>query len=193
MMERSLEKKELFSNRALVKLIVPLLIEQTLAVAVGMADVMMIASAGEAAVSGVSLVDMIGVIMINIFSALATGGAVICAQMVGAGQKEKAKDTAGQLFLLCLVISGVVAALCLALRVPILRLFFGSIEDDVMQSAITYFAITALSYPFLALYNACAAVYRAGAYYAPLHRSVRHIFSLPTAYPWTNPQRRLCP
>lgn len=160
-MEKSLEKKELFSNKALTKLIVPLLIEQTLAVAVGMVDVMMIAFAGEAAVSGVSLVDMIGVIMINVFSALATGGAVICAQLVGAGKKDNARDAAGQLCLLCVLISGAVTALCLLLRVPILRLFFGSIEDDVMQSAITYFTITALSYPFLALYNACAAVYRA--------------------------------
>lgn len=160
-MECAAPNKELFTNRALAKLIIPLLIEQTLAVAVGMVDVMMIAFAGEAAVSGVSLVDMIGVIMINVFSALATGGAVICAQLIGAGKREKAQDAAGQLFLLCLIISAAVAALCLVLRVPILRLFFGGIEDDVMQSAITYFTITALSYPFLAVYNACAAVYRA--------------------------------
>ena len=151
----------MFSGKALRKLIIPLLIEQVLVIAVGMFDVMMISFAGEAAVSGVSLVDMIAVIMIDIFAALGTGGAVICSQMVGAGDRGKASNVAGQLCALCVLISGATTGVCLLLRVPILRLFFGSIEADVMQSAVLYFTITALSYPFLALYNACAAVYRA--------------------------------
>ena len=157
----STEITTLFSGSALRRLIIPLLIEQVLVVAVGMIDVMMISFAGEAAVSGVSLVDMIAVIMIDIFAALGTGGAVICSQMVGAGNREKARDVAGQLCVLCVLISSAATLACLCLRVPLLRLFFGSIEEDVMQSAVTYFTITALSYPFLALYNACAAVYRA--------------------------------
>ena len=73
----------LFDNQALVSLIVPLIIEQLLTVLVGMADSIMVANVGEAAVSGVSLVDQIMVLLINIFAALATGGAVVARSSCG--------------------------------------------------------------------------------------------------------------
>ncbi len=150
----------MFSNQDLKTLIIPLFIEQVLAITVGIADSMMVSSVGEAAISGVSLVDMINVLIINIFAALATGGAVISAQLLGAQKREKACESAGQLLLVSLGISAFIMVLALVLRYQILRLFFGSIADDVMQSALTYFWISALSYPFIAVYNACAALFR---------------------------------
>ncbi|MGI5894946.1 MAG: MATE family efflux transporter [Candidatus Merdivicinus sp.] len=150
----------MFTGPALKKLIVPLVIEQILAVLVGMADVVMVSSAGEAAVSGVSLVDMINVLLINIFSALATGGAVVSAQFLGAGRQDKACDAANQLMSITILISAGIMGIVLLLQKPILRLFFGSISDDVMSSALTYLQISALSYPFLACYNSGAALFR---------------------------------
>lgn len=150
----------MFTNKSLKKLILPLVIEQILAVAVGMADTVMVSSTGEAAVSGVSLVDMINVLIINVFAALATGGAVVAAQYLGADDRKRACRSANQLLLITLAISVGVMGLCLLLQEPILRLFFGSIDQQVMDSALTYFWISALSYPFLAIYNSCAALYR---------------------------------
>lgn len=151
----------MFSNRELKKLIVPLIIEQILAVTVGMADVMMVSRVGEAAVSGVSLVDMINVLIINIFAALATGGAVVTAQYIGKKKQDMACRSVNQLFLSTAVISIVIMALVLFLRHGLLRLFFGSIDDDVMENALTYLILSACSYPVLAVYNSGAAVFRA--------------------------------
>ena len=153
-------QQPMFSNQDLRRLIVPLVIEQVLSIAVGMIDVMMISAAGEAAVSGVSLVDMIAVVLINIFAALATGGAVVASQYMGARDTRNACAAAQQLVLASAMISLVITGLALAFQEPLLRLCFGAIEDDVMASALTYFTITALSYPFLAVYNACAALFR---------------------------------
>lgn len=153
-------QQRLFSNRDLLRLLWPLVIEQGLAVLVGMADTVMVSSVGEAAISGVSLVDMINVLIFNIFAALATGGAVITSQFLGAKEPEHASESAGQLVSLSAVLGVGVMAVCLLLRSSMLRLFFGSIEPDVMQAAMTYFTITVLSYPFLALYNAGAAIFR---------------------------------
>lgn len=153
-------QQRLFTNRDLLRLLWPLVIEQGLAVLVGMADTVMVSSVGEAAISGVSLVDMINVLIFNIFAALATGGAVITSQFLGAKEPEHASESAGQLVSLSAVLGVGVMAVCLLLRSSMLRLFFGSIEPDVMQAAMTYFTITVLSYPFLALYNAGAAIFR---------------------------------
>ena len=150
----------LFSNHDLVRLLWPLIIEQALAVLVGMSDTVMVSSVGEAAISGVSLVDMINNLIINIFAALATGGAVVTSQYIGARKPEEANRSAGQLVSLSALLGVAVAAVCLALHAPLLRLFFGSIADDVMHEALIYFTITGLSYPFLALYNAGAAIFR---------------------------------
>lgn len=153
-------KPVLFSNRQLFRLLLPLVIEQTLAVLVGMADTVMVSSAGEAAISGVSLVDMINQLIFNIFAALATGGAVITSQALGAGSRQRARRSAGQLVTLSAVLGLGVMALAMVFSRPLLRLFFGTIEVDVMDAALLYFLITAGSYPFLALYNAGAAIFR---------------------------------
>ena len=155
------ESAAMFSNADLKRLIFPLVIEQALALTVGMADVMMVSYAGEAAVSGVSLVDMINVLLINIFAALATGGAVVTAQYLGARNRKKACESADQLMVVTIVISIFIMGLTLVFQRPLLRLFFGAIEDDVMSACITYLWISALSYPFLAVYNSCAALFRA--------------------------------
>ena len=150
----------LFSNRDLIRLLWPLIIEQTLAVLVGMSDTVMVSSVGEAAISGVSLVDMINNLIINVFAALATGGAVVTSQFLGARRPQEASRSAGQLVTLSALLGIGVAAFCLLLREPLLRLFFGTITDDVMREALIYFTVTGLSYPFLATYNAGAAIFR---------------------------------
>lgn len=152
--------KPIFTNRQLITLLWPLIIEQALEVLVGMADTMMVSSAGEAAISGVSLVDMINQLIITVFAALATGGAVVTSQYLGARKPEEAAHSAGQLVALSALLGTGIAVFCLVLRTPLLRLFFGSITDDVMEAALIYFTITALSFPFLALYNAGAAIFR---------------------------------
>lgn len=150
----------MFTTKYLYKLIIPLIIEQILAVTVGVADTMMISVAGEAAVSGVSLVDMINVLIINIFAALATGGAVIASQFLGQKNQKSASESGSQLLIITFIISISIMAIVLIFKKGLLRLFFGSIEDDVMNSAIIYLTISALSYPFLAIYNSCAALFR---------------------------------
>lgn len=150
----------LFSKGDLKRLIVPLLLEQLFAITIGMADTMMVTSVGEAAVSGVSLVDAINFLLINVFSCLATGGAVVAAQYLGKGEPLNAGKAGKQLIYACVVAGGMLMVLCLTLQNVLLRFIFGAIEADVMQSAMTYFTLSALSYPFLALYNANAALLR---------------------------------
>ena len=150
----------LFSDRALRALIVPLIFEQTLAMTVGMMDTVMISAVGEAAVSGVSLVDMINNLVFAVFAAMASGGAVVVSQQLGAKRPAKARDAAQQLLITILALSLAVMGITIAVRKPMLRLFFGSIEEDVMENALIYFLISALSFPFLAVYNACAALFR---------------------------------
>lgn len=150
----------MFNKQTLKKLIIPLIIEQFLAVMVGMADIMMVSSAGEAAVSSVALVDLINVLIINVFSALATGGAVVCAQSIGAEHLERANKAANQLMYIVTAAALIIMALSLAFCRPLLGLLFGRVEPAVMEGAVTYFIISALSYPFIALYNGCAALLR---------------------------------
>ena len=150
----------LFSNKDLKKLIIPLIFEQALVITVGMADTMMISSVGEAAVSGVSLVDMVNNLIFNILAALATGGAVVTSQYIGAKKLSEARKSARQLLYTVIFSSVTVTVLVLLARVPILRLFFGSIEQDVMKNALVYLVISAISFPFLAVYNASAALFR---------------------------------
>ena len=150
----------LFGKRDLRRLILPLIIEQLLAVTVGMADSAMVSVVGEAAMSGVSLVDMLNVLLINLMAALATGGAVVTAQMLGARDRDGARESVRQLLIVSMILSLVLMVTVLFCQRPMLRLLFGSIEQDVMDSALTYFSISAISYPFIALYNACAALFR---------------------------------
>ena len=153
-------EQRLFSNQRLIRLIIPLVIEQALTILVGMCDGVMVSSVGEAAISGVSLVDMINNVILVLFAALATGGAVVTSQLLGARQGEKARQSAGQLVLMSAVLGIAAAALCLVFAKNLMRLFFGSIDDDVMAAGLTYLRITALSFPFIALYNAGAAIFR---------------------------------
>lgn len=150
----------LFSNSDLFKLIYPLIIEQFLAVAVGLADSIMVAAAGEAAVSSVSLVDTVNVLLINVFSALATGGAVVCGQYIGKREKDKASAAADQLMLFTVVFSVFVMILVYLLKNWILNTVFGRIEPEVMIGANTYIMIVTASVPFIAIYNSGAALFR---------------------------------
>jgi len=151
----------LFSGKDLKKLIVPLIIEQTLAMTVGMADTMMIATRGEAAMSGVSIVDSIAVLMIGMFGALATGGAVVASQFIGQKDTKKACRAANQLVVVMGSVALFLMAIALIFNKQILQLIYGTVEADVMAYARTYFYISAVSFPFLALYNAGAALFRA--------------------------------
>ncbi len=151
----------LFSNKDLRKLIVPLVLEQGLAITVGMADTMMISSVGEVAVSGVSLVDMFNMLIFSVLAALSTGGAVIVSQNIGASQIQQARKAAKQLLFAVIVFSAILAVGVIFFREGLLRLFFGSIEDAVMEAALIYLFISAISFPFLGVYNACAALFRA--------------------------------
>ena len=143
-----------FDNKALLALILPLVVEQFLAVLVGMADSIMIASVGEAAVSGVSLVDQIMVLLINAFAALATGGAVVAGQFLGQDRKEEACKSATQMVWFITICAIGITVLVYLGKSFILHTVFGKINQDVMHHADVYLLIVA------ALYNAGAAIFR---------------------------------
>ncbi len=151
----------LFDNHTLRILIVPLVIEQLLSILVGMADSIMVSNVGEAAVSGVSLVDSVMLLLINIFAALATGGAVVAGQYLGREDRENACRASDQLVWFVGGVSLVIMALVYLGRNFILHTLFGQIEADVMAHADTYLLIVAASIPFIAIYNAGAAIFRA--------------------------------
>lgn len=153
--------KPLFTNQALKRLLIPLVIEQLLLMTVGMADTMMVTTAGESVVSAVSLVDNINMLIINIFSALSTGGAVVVAQYLGRQEPENARSAAKQLLYVALLVALTLMGAALLFRAHILRLLFGDISQEVMESALIYFLLTAAAYPFIAIYNAGAALFRA--------------------------------
>ena len=154
-------KNRFFSNADLCKLIVPLIIDQFLQAFVGLADSIMVASVGEAAVSGVSLIDTIMVLILNIFTALATGGAVIAGQFLGKKRDEMACKSTNQLISFTLKASLIVMLLCYLGRNFITHVVFGKIEADVMYNCNVYMMIVFASIPMTALYNAGAAIYRA--------------------------------
>ena len=149
-----------FSNRDLRILIVPLVIEQMLAIAVGLCDSIMVSYVGEAAISAVSLVDTVNVLLINAFSALATGGAVIVGQYLGRREPQKAGHSGAQLLLFMAEISLVVMAIFYLAKGFVLGVVFGEVEPDVAAFADTYYMIVQASIPFLALYSAGAAIFR---------------------------------
>lgn len=151
----------LYTNKDLKKLIIPLVFEQLLTILVGMIDVVMIAVVGEAAVSGVSLVDTVNILIINVTSALATGGAVVAGHFLGQKDPENASRSAWQLLLFAALLSLAITALLLCFHKPLLSLMFGKVEREVMDSAVTYLLITAISICPLAIYNSCAALFRA--------------------------------
>lgn len=154
-------QKSLFTQKQIISLIIPLIIDQLLNTGIGFIDTLMVSSAGEAAVSAVSLVDSINRIFFYIFAALATGGAIVSSQYIGRKDVENAKNAGRQVFVVTLFISIVVTVLCIFGRKHILSLIYGSISLDVMEQAVKYFLITALAYPAIALTNTCAALFRA--------------------------------
>ena len=155
-----MRKQMLYTRRELGMMLAPLVIEQVLVMLVGMVDTVMVSGAGEAAVSGVALADMVNYLIITVMAALTTGGAVVISQYLGSGQEGQAAFSAGQLVQISGLLSMGIAGLCLLFRHGIMRLFFGAVEPAVMDAALTYFVITACSFPFLGLYEAGAALYR---------------------------------
>lgn len=151
----------LFSGKALKMLLIPLMVEQLLNSLMGMIDTMMVSNVGSEAISAVSLVDSINTLVIQVFAALAAGATIICSQYIGSGNREGSNRAARQIVLTVVTISTTLTLLCIVFRNPLLELVFGEIEPEVMRSSQIYFFITALSYPFIALFNAGSAIYRA--------------------------------
>ena len=151
----------MFTNRMIRNLLVPVVLEQILNSIMGTADTMMVSNVGSAALSAVSLVDSINVLLIQAFSALAAGGAIVCAQYIGQRNYEKANMSARQVLFIITAISVVVSSVCLIFQKPLLRLIFGAVDADVMRASETYFFFTALSFPFIAAYDSAASIFRA--------------------------------
>ncbi len=151
----------MFSNRDLIKLIIPLVIEYTLARIIGIVDSAMVAYAGETAVSGVSLVDSVNLLFLYCFTTLAAGGAVVVSQTIGAGKQELACESAKQLFWVVTSVGFIISVVSIAFHKEIIGLVFGEVEDDVMKSACDYFFYTLLGFTFLAIYHACASTFKA--------------------------------
>ena len=155
------QQQHMFSNRMICSLLIPVVLEQLLNSIMGTADTMMVSNVGSAAISAVSLVDSINVLVIQAFSALAAGGAIVCAQYIGQKNKEKANESARQVLFIITAISVAVSLICLVLQKPLLSLIFGSVEPAVMRASETYFFYTALSFPFIAAYDSAASIFRA--------------------------------
>lgn len=156
----TLSGKVTFSNQDLRRMVIPLFFEQLLTILVGVADTLVISYSGEAAVSGVSLVNQFNTIFIYLFTALASGGAVIISQYIGNQEEEMAGKASSQLALFSTLFSLVISLFVLAGNEKMLRLLFGGVEPEVMEACVTYLRISAYSYPALAVYNAGAALYR---------------------------------
>lgn len=154
------EEKIMFSNKDLKRLILPLFLEQLLVILVGLADTFVISFAGEAAVSGVSLVNSFNTIFIFLFTALSSGGAVIVSQYIGRKKKDMAGESASQLLMVSVLFSLGIMILILLIGYPLMQLLFGKVEKDVMNACMVYLQISAYSYPALAIYNAGAALFR---------------------------------
>ena len=155
------QQQHMFTNRMIRNLLIPVVLEQLLNSIMGTADTMMVSNVGSAAISAVSLVDSINVLVIQAFSALAAGGAIVCAQYIGQRNKEKANESARQVLFIITAISVAVSLICLVFQKPLLRLIFGSVEPAVMSASETYFFYTALSFPFIAAYDSAASIFRA--------------------------------
>ena len=149
-----------FTKQDLRRLIVPLVIEQLLAITVGLCDSVMVSQVGEAAISAVSLVDTVNVLLVNAYSALATGGAVIAGQYLGRREQAKAGHAGEQLLLFMTEVSLAVMVLFYLCKGFVLGVVFGQVEPDVAAYANTYYMIVEASIPFLAIYNAGAALFR---------------------------------
>ena len=156
-----MEQKHMFTNKMIADLLIPVVLEQLLNPIMGTADTMMVSNVGSAAISAVSLVDSINVLVIQAFSALAAGGAIVCAQYIGQKNVKRANESARQVLFIITAISVVISLICLVFQKPMLRLIFGSVEAEVMRASEIYFFYTALSFPFIAAYDSAASIFRA--------------------------------
>ena len=154
------DERKRFSNAELKNLIFPIIIEQFLALLVGIADTLMVSYVGEAAVSAVSLVNQLNNVFIMVFTALASGGAVVASQYVGSRDKENGTLAASQLVMITGLISLLMTGIVLVFGYQLFGLLFGQVEADVLKSGLTYLRISAYSFLFLAVYNACAGLFR---------------------------------
>ncbi|MDU1605084.1 MAG: MATE family efflux transporter [Clostridium sp.] len=150
----------MFSNESLKKLIIPIFMDQILIIIASIIATMMISYAGEAAVSAVSLIDMINMLLINVLAALTDGGAVIVSQYIGFRDKNKSCIAASQLFTIATIISIGIMGFVFIFHKPLLKILFGNVDHNVMNLAITYFVIYSISYPFLSIYDSGAALFR---------------------------------
>ena len=151
----------MFSNRQLFLLLIPIIAEQFLTSLMGMADSMMVSTVGPAALSGVSLVDAVNLLVVQAFNAMATGGVIICSNYIGQRNLKKANDSARQVLIVSLSISLFMTIIGLIFRKGLLSLIFGTVEADVMRASLVYFLLTILSYPFVSLAAAGSAIFRA--------------------------------
>lgn len=138
----------MFHNKALFALLIPIVVEQLLNSFMGMVDTMMVSNLGSQAISGVSLVDSVNNLIVQLFSAMATGAAIVCSHYIGMKNKDGANKAARQVVLTVAVIAVTITILGLIFRRPLLSLIFGQVEPAVMDNAVDYFLFTALSYPF---------------------------------------------
>ncbi|MBQ1194594.1 MAG: MATE family efflux transporter [Lachnospiraceae bacterium] len=154
------KSQHLYSNLDLRKLLIPIIIEQLLSSLMGTADTMMVSNIGAAAISAVSLVDSINILVIQALSALSAGGAILCSQYLGSHNKKEANRSAQQVLFVMVFLSVILSAFCLIFRDPLLSLIFGKVEPDVMSNSQIYFLLTLLSFPFIGIYDAGASIMR---------------------------------
>lgn len=154
------EREKLFHNRDLLQLMIPLMVELSLTLVVGLTDSIMVSGVGEEAVSGVSLVDTVMQLIIYIFAAMATGGAVVAGQYLGRGVSGEARKSATELLWVNGMLSVLITAVILLSSRWILTTLFGRITEDVYENARSYLLITAFSIPALGIYEAGAAIFR---------------------------------
>lgn len=158
---QKMKEKHMFGNRELWALLIPVMVEQLLTSLMGTVDTIMVSNVGSEAISAVSLVDSINVLVIQAFAALAAGGTIVCSQYLGRRDEKNAENAASQVVLATTMLSVLVTAICMAVRAPLLRLIFGAVEAQVMENSEVYFFYTALSFPFIALFNSGSAIFRA--------------------------------
>ena len=154
-------KKYMFSRKDLLMLLIPVMTEQVLTCLMGSVDTVMVSNVGSSAISAVSLVDSLNVLIIQALSALSAGGAIICSHYIGSDSAGNANHAARQLLISVFTLSLITTAVLMSVSSPLLSLLFGKADPEIMSDSKIYFFYTALSYPFIALYDSGAAVFRA--------------------------------
>lgn len=150
----------MFSKRDLLSIIVPLIIQSILSVTIGLVDSMMVSAAGESAMAGVSLVNSLDTLLVITFESLVTGGAVVVSQYIGKKDYALISESSKQLLYVSTFVAAIITVLSIVFRIPLLKLLFGKTESSVMENALGYFFFIALSFPFLAVFSTCSALFR---------------------------------